>query len=78
MPCAQLVAGFRIEKEGDRHITWTSRNAADIDGFDFKVEKGVTVLRLVMAVDGETRSKDVVIGRTNRHPEQNPFRVNLH
>jgi hypothetical protein len=67
----------KIEKENDRLIVWSSRTTADIDGFDFKVEDDVRVLRFLLTVDGQSKAGDVVIGRNNRHPGKNPFQVDL-
>ena len=44
----------------------------DIDGYDFKVTKGVRTLRFVLEIDGIARAIDVEAGATNHHPAQNP------
>ena len=65
----------KIEKDGDRRIRWVARTDADIDGFDFKVDKKVNQLRFVMEVDGASRAAEVELGRENKHPAENPFVV---
>lgn len=67
----------KIEKDGDRRIYWISRTDADIDGFDFKVDKNVTRLRFTLEVDGQSRPALVEFGRANSRPEHNPFAVDL-
>lgn len=76
-PLVATTEQDKIAKEGDRHIVWSSRTTADIDGFDFKVEEDARALRFVLAVDGETKASDVVIGRNNRRSAKNPFQVEL-
>jgi hypothetical protein len=67
----------KIEKDGDARIFWISRTDADLDGFDFKVDRDVTRLRFALEVDGESRAAQVELGRANAHPERNPFGVDL-
>jgi hypothetical protein len=65
----------KIEKDGDHRIVWVSKTDADIDGFEFKVDKKVTRLRFLLEIDGSSRAADVEIGRDNKHPAENPFAV---
>jgi hypothetical protein len=67
----------KIEKDSDRRIFWISRTDADIDGFDFKVDRDVTHLRFALEVDGESRAGQVELGAANASPQQNPFSVDL-
>jgi hypothetical protein len=67
----------KIEKDGDRRIFWISRTDADIDGFDFKVDRDVTRLRFALEVDGESRAGLVELGAGNASPQHNPFAVDL-
>lgn len=67
----------KIEKDGDQRIFWVSRTDADLDGFDFKVDRDVTRLRFTLEVDGEAREGLVEVGRGNARPERNPFVVDL-
>src|SRR5262245_55309430 len=48
-----------IEREGDRRIVFNARTDDDIDGFDFKVDKDVKVLRLALQIDGEPRPREI-------------------
>ena len=67
----------RIEKEGDRRIVFSARTNDDIDGFDFKVNKNVRLLRFVLEIEGKTRVEEVEVGRQNVRPPNNPFVVKL-
>jgi hypothetical protein len=67
----------RIEMDGDRRIRFNARTNDDIDGYNFKVTSDVRTLRFVLEIDGASRAADIEIGRNNRHPEQNPFIVQL-
>ena len=65
----------KIEKDGDHRILWVSRTDADIDGFEFKVDKKVTRLRFVLEIDGRSLASDVEFGGENKRPAENPFVV---
>jgi hypothetical protein len=67
----------RVDKDGDRRITWTSKNDGDIDGFNFKAGSSVERLRFTLEVDGQTLARDVEVGRTNARPPSNPFTIDL-
>lgn len=67
----------RVEKDGDRTIRFRARTDADVDGFDFEVDKNVAALRFVLEIDGQTRAVDVEVGRGNLKAGGNPFTVNL-
>jgi hypothetical protein len=67
----------RIRKDGEQRIHWTSRNDADLDGFDFKLDDEVESLRFVLEIDGATDALSVTVGGRNRHPDRNPFSVEL-
>lgn len=67
----------KVEKDGDRTIRFRARTDADIDGFDFEVDKNVSALRFVLQVDGQTRAVDVEVGRNNAKAGGNPFTVHL-
>ena len=67
----------KIEKEGDRRIWWRSKTNGDIDGFNFKVKKGVERLRFNLEIDGASRVDYVEIGANNGKVANNPFVVNL-
>ena len=66
-----------IEKDGDRRIWWRSKTNGDIDGFNFKVRKGVDRLRFNLEIDGASRPSYVEIGSNNGKVANNPFVVNL-
>lgn len=67
----------KVEKDGDRTIRFRARTDADVDGFDFEVDKNVTALRFVLQIDGQSRPVDVEVGRNNARPDGNPFTVAL-
>lgn len=67
----------KVEKDGDRAIRFNAKTDADIDGFDFEVDRHVTALRFVLEIDGQTREVDVEAGRNNAAPGGNPFTVSL-
>ena len=66
-----------INKESDRRIVFDTRTDDDIDGFDFKVDEGVQVLRLSLQIDGEPRPRQIEVGRNNAHVASDPLVVNL-
>jgi hypothetical protein len=66
-----------IEMDGDRRIRFNAQTDDDIDGYDFKVTRDVRTLRFVLEIDGASKPTDVEGGRTNHHPAQNPFVVQL-
>ncbi len=41
------------------------------------MKSDVTVLKFRLEIDGQLRPADVEVGRNNRHPDNNPFVVNL-
>ncbi len=67
----------KIEKDGSSRITWVARTDADIDGFDFEVEKEVRSLRFVLEIEGESKASEVEVGKSNQRVEQNPFTVSV-
>jgi hypothetical protein len=66
-----------IEMEDHRRIWWRSRTDADLDGFDFKVKKGVERLRFNLEIDGESRPAYVEVGEKNGRVANNPFVVSV-
>lgn len=66
-----------VDKDGDRTIRFRARTDADIDGFDFEVDKYVRALRFVLEIDGQSRPVDVEVGRNNARVVGNPFTVTL-
>jgi hypothetical protein len=67
----------KIEKDGDRRIWWRSYTNGDIDGFDFKVKRGVERLRFNLEIDGASRENYLEAGAQNRKLPNNPFVVEL-
>ena len=67
----------KVNKDGDRTIRFRARTDADIDGFDFEVDKNVRALRFVLEIDGQSRPVDVEVGRNNAVAVGNPFTVTL-
>ena len=66
-----------INKDGDRRITFSARTDADIDGFDFKVDDDVRVLRFSLNIDGDSPARAVAVGRDNRRLANDSFVVDL-
>jgi len=66
-----------IEKDGDNRIVFAALTDNDIDGFDFKVDKDVTILRFVLNIDGQERPGVVEIGANNTKPGRLPLFVSL-
>jgi len=67
----------KIEKDGKNRIVFLARTNDDIDGFDFKVDKKVDVLRFVLEIDGRQMPQRVEIGKNNQKAESLPLRVRL-
>ena len=67
----------KVEKDGDRTIRFRARTDADLDGFDFTVDRNVTALRFVLEIEGQSRPTDVEVGRNNARVDGNPFTVTL-
>lgn len=67
----------KVEKDGDNRIVFIARTGDDIDGFDFKVDKGVKSLRLVLEIDGRLMPRHVEVGRNNQKPPRLPLEVRL-
>jgi hypothetical protein len=67
----------KIDKEDDHTIRFVARTNDDIDGFDFKVDDSVKVLRFRLEIEGNSQASEVQAGRNNEHPRANPFVVNL-
>jgi hypothetical protein len=65
-----------IEKDGDHAIVFSTRTD-DIDGFNFKVDDKVEVLRFMLQIEGEPRPNLVELGRENRKAERLPLVVRL-
>jgi hypothetical protein len=67
----------KIEKEGDNRIVFTARTDNDIDGYDFELGEGVTLLRFVLEIDGRQNPRAVEIGRNNRKAPELPLVVRI-
>jgi hypothetical protein len=67
----------KIEKDGDKRIVFFARTDDDIDGFDFKADKDVRLLRFVLEIDGKQVPQRVEIGRNNRRAQNLPLMVRL-
>lgn len=67
----------KIEQETERVIRFATRTDDDIDGFDFKVTDGATLLRFVLEIDGKPRPAEVEVGRENFKPRENPLVAKL-
>ena len=67
----------RFEKDGDARIVFAALTDDDIDGFDFKVDKDVTLLRFVLNVEGRERPGSVEIGANNTKINNLPLIVRL-
>ena len=66
-----------FEKDGDARIVFAALTDDDIDGFDFKVDKDVTLLRFVLNVEGRERPGSVEIGANNTKINNLPLIVRL-
>jgi hypothetical protein len=67
----------KIEKDGDNRIVFATRTTGDIDGFDFRVDDKVNVLRLVLDIDGRPVPNLVEAGSANQKPRALPLIVRL-
>jgi hypothetical protein len=67
----------KIEKDGDRRIVFLARTNDDIDGFNFKVDKSVTSLRLMLEIEGKPMPQHVEIGKNNQKATKLPLVVQL-
>jgi hypothetical protein len=67
----------KIDKEDDHTIVWSSRTDFDIDGFRFRVDDKVTVLRFSLQIDGAPRPLMVEVGRENWKPGNLPLVVKI-
>jgi hypothetical protein len=67
----------KIEKDGDNKILFLARTNDDIDGFDFKVDKNVRLLRFVLEIAGQPRPQNVEIGKNNVKATNIPLVVRL-
>lgn len=63
-------------KESDHLIVFDTRTD-DIDGFDFKVNEDVNVLRLTLQIDGEIQPRDIEAGKNNAQLSGDPVVVDL-
>ena len=66
-----------IDMDGDTRIVFNTKTNDDIDGFDFKVEKSVTTLRLSLHVDGKATPNIVQAGKNNQKPRELPLVIEL-
>jgi hypothetical protein len=66
-----------IEKEGDRRIVFNTITNDDTDGFSFKVDKDVQVLRMSLQIDGQPRPRQIQVGRGNPHVDADPIVIEL-
>jgi hypothetical protein len=66
----------KIEKDGDQAIVFFTRTD-DIDGFDFKVDDKVEVLRFALDIEGRRFPNLVELGRENVKAGRLPLIVRL-
>lgn len=66
-----------IEKDGDSRIVFAAKTNNDIDGYDFKTNAKVVVLRFVLNVDGRPHPNVVEMGATNQKAASLPLIVRL-
>lgn len=67
----------RIEKDGDHRIVFAAITSNDIDGFNFKVDKKVTTLRFILAINGRQMAQHVEFGKDNQKPSALPLVVRI-
>jgi hypothetical protein len=63
--------------DGDSRIVFNTKTNDDIDGFDFKVEKSVTTLRMSLHVDGKATPNIIQAGKDNQKPHELPLVIEL-
>ena len=63
--------------DGDNRIVFNARTNDDIDGFDFKVDDKVNVLRFVLHIDGRPMPNLIEVGKDNHKPGTLPLFVRL-
>jgi len=66
-----------IEKDGDNRIVFAAKTNNDIDGYDFKTNDKVLVLRFVLNIDGRPHPNVVEMGANNQKPTSLPLVVQL-
>ena len=76
-PIVETREQDHINKESDHRIVFNTRTDDDIDGFDFKVTDDVSLLRLVLQIDGEAHPGEIEVGRNNAHVPGDPVVVDL-
>jgi hypothetical protein len=67
----------KIDKEDDHTIVWSSRTDFDIDGFRFRIDDKVQVIRFALQIDGAPRPLMVEVGRENFKPGTLPLVVKI-
>jgi hypothetical protein len=67
----------KIDKDGDYRIVFSALTNNDIDGFDFKLDKGVTLLRLILDIDGRSMPQRVAIGKNGLKAPTLPLEVHI-
>jgi hypothetical protein len=67
----------KIEKDGDHRILFFTRTNDDIDGFDFKVDEKVKLLRFVLEIEGRQVAEWIETGKNNRKAHSLPLTVRL-
>ncbi len=67
----------KIEKDGDNRIVFSARTDDDIDGFNFKVDDGVTALRFVLEINGRAMPQHVELGKDNQKAQVTPIIARL-
>ena len=67
----------KFEKVGNDRIVYATKTDDDIDGFDFKVDEKVRVLRFVLEIDGRPMPQHVETGRNNQKGVNLPLVVRL-
>jgi hypothetical protein len=76
-PVVETRTQDHIDKEGDRRIVFNTRTNDDIDGFTFKVNKDVKVLRMALQIDGQPRPRMIQVGRNNTRVQADPIVVEM-
>lgn len=76
-PVVQTKTQDHIDMDGDTRILFNTKTTNDIDGFDFKVAKEVTSLRITLRVDGKMTPNIVQVGKDNQKPHDMPIVVTL-
>jgi hypothetical protein len=67
----------RIEQETEQIIRFNTATDDDVDGLNFELAGNPRLVRFVLEIDGQPRSGEVEVGRTNFTPNEHPLVVRI-